>query len=118
MTFLVMAYLYVSPMQPAGTVLVRTALLDKIISRAVTIKGHVRVTVWRVVKVSMVVLEQLCFVWVAVEDMVVVVETRREEHAAVMLFGEQVAKSDRVEGPASVVRLSILRVVPLFQSRK
>jgi hypothetical protein len=28
MTFLVMAYLYVSPMQPAGTVLVKTVLLD------------------------------------------------------------------------------------------
>jgi hypothetical protein len=92
--------------------------MDMIIGGAVTVKGHVRVRVWRVVKVSMVVLEQMCFVWVAVGDMVMVVETRREEHAAVMLFGEQVTKSDRVEGPASVVRSSILRVVPLFQSRK
>jgi hypothetical protein len=70
------------------------------------------------VTVVVVVLKQLCFVWVVVEEIVVVVGARREEQAVVMLLGKQVAKSVGVERLAAALRLLILRVVPLFYPRE
>lgn len=71
-----------------------------------------RVTVWRVVvKVSVMVVMQLCFVCVVVEEAVVVVGARREEQAVERVLGRQVVRSVGVPG---ALRLAMGREGPLL----
>lgn len=103
--------------QSAGTVVVR--MPERVVKSGggVTVKGKVRVRVWRVVvKVSVTVVRQECFVRVVVEVVivVVVVGARREEQAVERVGRGQVVRAVGV-GVAGRLRLLMGREGPLFE---